>query len=195
VTCIELMPLGEFAGRWGWGYDGVNLFAPFHHYGTPDDLRGLIDCAHRIGLGVILDVVYNHVGGDGNYLPIFSKDYFTTEHGSEWGETLNYSCEAVRRFAIDNAVYWVREFHFDGLRLDATQNIHDPRYPTLLASLSTEARAAAGPRRIVLSAEDHLQRSSLVRAVEAGGAGLDQLWNDDFHHAGRVALTGVASTL
>jgi maltooligosyltrehalose trehalohydrolase len=190
VTCIELMPVAEFSGRWGWGYDGVDLFAPFHHYGTPNDLRELIDRAHGIGLGVILDVVYNHVGADGNYLPSFSKSYFATEHGSEWGDTLNYSCEAVRRFAIDNAAYWIREFHFDGLRLDATQNIHDPRYPTFLATLSTEARAAAGSRKIVISAEDHLQRADLVRPVETGGAGLDHLWNDDFHHASRVASTG-----
>jgi maltooligosyltrehalose trehalohydrolase len=190
ATCIELMPVAEFAGRWGWGYDGVDLFAPFHHYGSPDELRELVNRAHNIGLGVILDVVYNHVGADGNYLPNFSKDYFTDEHGSEWGETFNYSCEAVRRFAIDNAAYWIREFHFDGLRLDATQNIHDPKYPTLLATLSTEARAAAGPRTIIISAEDHLQRASLVRPPEAGGAGLDHLWNDDFHHAARVALTG-----
>jgi maltooligosyltrehalose trehalohydrolase len=193
VTCIELMPVAEFAGRWGWGYDGVDLFAPFHHDGTPDELRELIDRAHNIGLGVILDVVYNHVGADGNYLPGFAKDYFTTEHGSEWGETLNYCCEPVRRFAIDNAAYWIREFHFDGLRLDATQNIHDPQYPKLLATLSTEARAAAASRTIILSAEDHLQRADLVKPVEEGGAGLDHLWNDDFHHAGRVAVTGTHS--
>jgi maltooligosyltrehalose trehalohydrolase len=190
VTCIELMPLAEFAGRRGWGYDGVDLFAPFHHYGDPDSLRRFVDRAHAAGLGVILDVVYNHVGADGNYLPQFSAEYFTDRHSNEWGQTLNYYSDPVRRFAIDNAAYWIREFHMDGLRLDATQSIHDPRHPELLAAINREAREAAHPRTIVISAEDYLQRSELLSPVEAGGAGFDHLWNDDFHHAARVALTG-----
>jgi len=190
VTCIELMPVNEFAGRWGWGYDGVDLFAPFHHYGTPDALRSLVDCAHQAGLGVVLDVVYNHVGADGNYLPRFSEDYFTDQHANDWGQTVNYAIEPVRRFAIDNAVSWIREYHMDGLRLDATQSIHDPDHPTLLAAISREARAAAHHRTLVLSGEDYLQRADLLLPVERGGAGLDQLWNDDFHHTSRVAMTG-----
>ena len=190
VTCVELMPVNEFAGRWGWGYDGVDLFAPFHLYGTPDTLRAFVDSAHRVGLGVVLDVVYNHVGADGNYLPHFSQDYFTEKYANDWGKTFNYSLEPVRRFAIDNAAAWIREYHMDGLRLDATQSIHDPGHPALLAAISRETRAAAHPRTIVLSAEDYLQRAELLVPVEEGGAGLDQLWNDDFHHSSRVALTG-----
>ena len=190
VTCVELMPVNEFSGRWGWGYDGVDLFAPFHHYGTPDALRALVDSAHKVGLGVILDVVYNHVGADGNYLPLFSEDYFTEEHVTDWGKTVNYAVEPVRRFAIDNAVSWIREYHMDGLRLDATQSIHDPQHPALLAAISRETRKAAHPRNIVLAGEDYLQRAELLLPVESGGAGLDHLWNDDFHHTSRVALTG-----
>jgi maltooligosyltrehalose trehalohydrolase len=190
VTCVELMPVNEFSGRWGWGYDGVDLFAPFHHYGTPDSLRALVDSAHQVGLGVILDVVYNHVGADGNYLPVFSENYFTAERATDWGKTFDYAIEPVRRFAIDNAVSWIREYHMDGLRLDATQSIHDPEHPALLAAISRETRAAAHPRSIVLAGEDYLQRADLLLSVESGGAGLDHLWNDDFHHASRVALTG-----
>ena len=190
ITAIELMPVAEFAGVRGWGYDGVDWFAPYHCYGSPDDLRALVDRAHQIGLGVILDVVYNHLGADGNYLPTFSSEYFTDRHSNDWGQTINYYCEAVRRFAIDNAAYWISEFHFDGLRLDAVQSVHDADYPKLLVDLVTAARAAAGSRQIVISAEDYLQRADLVRPVEEGGAGLDYVWNDDFHHAARVALTG-----
>ena len=190
VTCIELMPVAEFAGTRGWGYDGVDLFAPYHHYGEPEALRRFVDRAHGLGLGVILDVVYNHVGADGNYLPFFSSEYFTDRHSNEWGETLNYYCDPIRQFAIDNAVYWISEFHLDGLRLDATQSIHDPSFPALLAELVSKARAAAGARTIIISGEDYLQRAELLMPVAAGGAGLDHLWNDDFHHASRVALTG-----
>ena len=190
VTCIELMPVAEFAGRHGWGYDGVDLFAPYHHYGDPDALRRFIDRAHAAGLGVILDVVYNHVGTDGNYLPHFTPEYFTDRHANDWGQTINYYCEAVRQLAIDNAAYWIREFHFDGLRIDAAQSIHDPDSPRLLATMTSAARAAAQPRTILISAEDYEQRADLLRPIESGGAGLDCLWNDDFHHASRVALTG-----
>ena len=120
----------------------------------------------------------------------FSPDYFTDQHDSGWGKTFNYASEPVRRFAIDNAVYWIDEFHMDGLRLDATQSIHDPQHPLLLTSLVTAARAAAGSRKILVSGEDYLQRAELLLSPEQGGAGLDQLWNDDFHHASRVAVTG-----
>ena len=189
VTCIELMPVNEFSGRFGWGYDGVNWFAPFHPYGDADDLRRFVDRAHMAGLGVLLDVVYNHFGHDGNYLPRFAADYFTEEFANPWGSTPNYGYAAMRRMAIDNAAYWIREFHFDGLRLDAIHSIHDPRPPSLLAELVGAARDAAGARGIVISAEDFLQRAPLLDAAP-GGAAIDLLWNDDFHHAGRVALTG-----
>jgi maltooligosyltrehalose trehalohydrolase len=190
VTCIELMPVAEFAGARGWGYDGVDLFAPYHPYGDPDALRTFVDRAHAIGLGVILDVVYNHVGADGNYLPKFSEEYFTRRHSNDWGQTLNYYCEPVRQLAIDNAAYWIREFHFDGLRLDAIQSVHDPNHPVLLAAIVTAAREAARGRKIVVAAEDYLQRAELLLPMQDGGAGLDYIWNDDFHHAARVALTG-----
>jgi maltooligosyltrehalose trehalohydrolase len=190
ITAVELMPVAEFAGERGWGYDGVDFFAPYHRYGTPDELRRFVDSAHTVGLGVILDVVYNHIGEDGNYLERFASEYFTDQHATDWGKTFNYSSEPVRQFAIDNAAYWIGEFHMDGLRLDATQGIHDPEHPSLLAAMVKAARAAAGTRTIVISGEDHLQRSHLLLDEPSGGANLDQLWNDDFHHVSRVAATG-----
>jgi len=190
VTALELMPVAEFAGERGWGYDGVLFYAPYHGYGEPDSFRRFVDQAHAVGLGIILDVVYNHCGEDGNYFESFSRDYFTDKHDTGWGKTFNYGSEPVRRFAVDNAAYWIQEFHLDGLRLDATQGIHDPQHPTLLASLVKAARAAAGSRRIVISGEDYLQRAHLLFDEQGGGAGLDHLWNDDFHHACRVAVTG-----
>jgi maltooligosyltrehalose trehalohydrolase len=190
VTCIEMMPVNEFVGRFGWGYDGVNWFAPFHHYGEPDALRAFINRAHELGLGVILDVVYNHFGNNGNFLPRFGAQYLTEEVTNPWGGTPNYGCHAMRRMAIDNAAYWIREFHFDGLRLDAIQSIHDSDSPALLTAMVREARAAAGARRIVISAEDYWQRTSLLTSPSAGGAAIDHLWNEDFHHSCRVALTG-----
>ena len=190
VTCIEIMPVNEFVGRFGWGYDGVNWFAPFHPYGEPDALRAFVDVAHQLGLGVILDVVYNHFGHEGNYLPQFASEYLTDRIKNPWGAAPNYACAAMCRLAIDNAAYWIREFHFDGLRLDAIQNIHDPAAPALLASLVRESREAAGARNIVVCAEDYLQRTPLIGGAGTGGAGIDQLWNDDFHHACRAALTG-----
>ena len=126
-----MMPVAEFAGRRGWGYDGVNLYAPSHLYGTPDDLRRFIDRAHRLGLGVILDVVYNHFGPDGNYLSRYSPRYFSTRHTTEWGQAINFDDDAaaVREFVTANAAYWIEEFHLDGLRLDATQQIYDTSEP------------------------------------------------------------------
>src|SRR5665213_3308683 len=190
ITAIELLPVNEFVGEFGWGYDGVNLFAPYHPYGQPDDLREFVDQAHALELGVILDVVYNHFGHDGNYLPQFAQEYLDHETPNPWGGAPNYACEAMRQLVIDNAAYWVREFHMDGLRLDATQNIHDHRHPHLIAELTRAAREAGRPRRVVISAEDLLQRAPLLASAETDGAALDQLWNDDFHHAVRVALTG-----
>lgn len=128
ITTIEVMPVAEFPGRFGWGYDGVDLFAPTRLYGRPDDFRRFVDTAHRHGLGVILDVVYNHLGPDGNYLKPFCPAYFTAKHTTEWGEAINFDgadCGPVREFFVANAGYWVEEFHLDGLRLDATQNIYD----------------------------------------------------------------------
>lgn len=193
ITIVEIMPVAEFSGRFGWGYDGVNLFAPMHHYGTPDDLRSMIDRAHEIGLGVILDVVYNHFGPDGNYLGKFSSDYTTERYKNEWGEAINFDgpeSEQVREFFISNAVYWIQEFHFDGFRFDATQQIFDCSQEHILAAISRKVRAASNGRALFLAAENEDQQSALARDYSEDGCGLDAVWNDDFHHSCRVALTG-----
>lgn len=192
VTVLEIMPVAEFPGRFGWGYDGVQWYAPFHHYGPPDSFRAFVDCAHALGLGVILDVVYNHLGPDGNYLTKYSPHYFC-EISTDWGAAINYDCDhsgPVREFVIANACYWIDEYHLDGLRLDATQDIHDKSEDHILRALARAARERAGPRSIILIAENEPQQVKLVRPVEEGGYGLDALWNDDFHHSAMVALTG-----
>lgn len=193
VTLIEVMPVGEFPGRWNWGYDGVGLYAPAHVYGEADALKRFVDAAHARGLGVILDVVYNHLGPDGNYLTAFSDDYFTDRYTNDWGAAINFdgpSSEPVRAFFIQNACYWISEFHFDGLRLDATQDIHDSSARHVLADLTSAARSAAGSRSIVIIGENEPEHVRLIAPIDRGGYGLDALWNDDFHHTARVALTG-----
>ncbi|HVX41599.1 MAG TPA: malto-oligosyltrehalose trehalohydrolase [Gemmatimonadaceae bacterium] len=194
VTVIEVMPLADFVGNFGWGYDGVNLFAPTRLYGSPDELRGFVDAAHRLELGVILDVVYNHFGPDGNYVMKYSPRYFSGNH-TEWGDALNFDGDdsrPVREFFATNARYWIDEFHFDGLRFDATQQIFDSSTPNIMTELVAAAREAAGARKTIFVAENEPQRASLVRPTDAGGSALDGLWNDDFHHSARVALTGRA---
>lgn len=195
VTLIEVMPINDFHGEFGWGYDGVAWYAPTRLYGVPDDCRRFIDEAHRHGIGVILDVVYNHFGANGNYTGIFSSSYFSKRHPTEWGDAINYDGEQsqpVREFVTSNAAYWIDEFHFDGLRIDATQAIYDDSPRHLLADLSDAARNAAGKRSILLFAENEEQRVCHVEPTDAGGYGLDGLWNDDFHHSCRVAATGHA---
>ena len=193
VTLIEVMPVAEFPGRFGWGYDGVDLFAPTRLYGTPDDMRRFVDRAHALGVGVILDVVYNHFGPDGNSLTQFADDYFTDRYETEWGEPINFDgpgAGPVREFFLTNAASWIEEYHLDGLRLDATQNIYDSSPDHILAALARRTRAAARGRSIILIAENEPQHTRLVRPPEEGGYGLDALWNDDFHHSAAVALTG-----
>jgi maltooligosyltrehalose trehalohydrolase len=191
ITAIELMPIAEFAGRFGWGYDGVDLYAPTRLYGTPDDLRRFVDRAHAVGLGVILDVVYNHLGPDGNYLGDFSPDYFTDRYTNDWGRAINFESSApARAFFVENAGYWIEEFHVDGLRLDATQDVKDASPEHVIASIARRAREAAGRKRPYLIAENEPQESVLVRPASERGYGLDALWNDDFHHTAIVALTG-----
>ena len=195
ITLIEVMPVAEFDGRFGWGYDGVDLFAPSHLYGAPDDFRGFIDAAHAAGVGVILDVVYNHLGPVGNYLREFSPSYFTDRYDNEWGDSINFDgpdAGPVREFYVANAGYWIDEFHLDGLRLDATQSIHDGSPENIIAAIGVRARAAAGSRSIVIVAENEPQDTRLVRPLGEGGYGLDALWNDDFHHSAMAALTGRA---
>lgn len=188
VTLIELLPLAEFSGRFGWGYDGVDMFAPSHLYGAPDDLRSLIEAAHACGIGVILDVVYNHFGPNGNYTNQFSNDYLTDRYENEWGAAINFDGEAsqpVREFFMANAGYWIHEYHFDGLRLDATQSIFDSSERHIIGEITASARQAAGSRSIVLVAENEPQDTDLVARW-----GVDALWNDDLHHSAMVALTG-----
>jgi maltooligosyltrehalose trehalohydrolase len=193
ITAVEMMPIADFPGKFGWGYDGVDLFAPSRLYGSPDDLRCFIDRAHRLGLAVLLDVVYNHFGPDGNYLRSYAPAYFSQQHGTEWGEAINFDgpdSGSVREFFIANAAYWVEEYHFDGLRLDATHRIYDDSGEHILAAIGRRVRAAADGLATFIAAENDAQTARLARPPEAGGYGLDGLWNDDFHHTARVALTG-----
>ena len=193
ITCIEMLPVADFPGRFGWGYDGVCLFAPTQLYGEPDDLRRFVARAHALGLAVILDVVYNHLGPDGNYLTSFSPDYTTDRYANEWGQALNFdgpNSGPVRELFIANAGYWIDEYHFDGLRLDATQQIFDASPEHLVAAVTREVRRAAGERISFVVSENETQEARLVRPVECGGYGLDAMWNDDFHHSAFVALTG-----
>ena len=193
VTMLEVMPVADFTGDRGWGYDGVDKFAPTRIYGTPDDFRRFVDRAHAAGLAVVLDVVYNHFGPSGNYLREFSPDYFTDKYETDWGESINFDGDnagPVREFFVANAGYWIDEFHLDGLRLDATQSIFDRSREHVLTAIGRRARQAAGGRDIVLTAENEPQETRLVKPIAQGGYGLDALWNDDFHHSAMVALTG-----
>lgn len=183
VTAVELMPISSFPGERGWGYDGVAHFAPFAPYGAPDDLRRFIDAAHGLGLAVILDAVYNHLGPSGNYLAAYSKEYFTHDVKTPWGDGLNFTHPVVRRFVIDNALFWLADFRFDGLRLDATHAIVDPSPRHVLRELADEAAKLSPPRLLI--AEDERNDPSLVLET-----GLSALWADDFHHQVRVTLTG-----
>jgi maltooligosyltrehalose trehalohydrolase len=194
VTHVEIMPVAEFPGDRGWGYDGVDLFAPHHAYGGPDALKKLVDAAHREGLAVILDVVYNHLGPDGNYLGLFGP-YFTRQHHTPWGEAVNLDGAGsmeVRRFLCDNALMWLRDYHFDGLRLDAIHAIFDSSAVHFLEQLSREVEEleAATGRHFFLIAESDLNDPRVVTAREAGGLGFDAQWSDDFHHAVHTLLTG-----
>jgi maltooligosyltrehalose trehalohydrolase len=195
VTAIELMPVADFPGSRNWGYDGVAPFAPARCYGSPDDLRALVDEAHRLGLAVYLDVVYNHFGPDGAYQGSFSRHYFSAVHTSPWGAALNFDgpeSGPVRAYVIDNALRWIHEYHLDGLRLDATHAIVDASPCPILAELAEAVRRspAAAARPVLIVAEDARNLDSLVRPRAAGGYGLDGVWSDDFHHEVRVALTG-----
>ncbi len=195
VTLIELMPVAEFQGRYGWGYDGVYWYAPTRLYGQPDQLRTFVDEAHARGIGVILDVVYNHFGPSGNYIDVYSPYFASERHSTEWGAPINFDGEhavPVRAFVTENAAYWIREYHLDGLRLDATQALFDDSPTHIIADINAAARAAAAGRAILIFAENEDQRVQHVVPTDQGGYGLDGLWNDDFHHACRVAATGHA---
>lgn len=193
ITAVEIMPIAEFPGRFGWGYDGVGLFAPTRLYGSGCDAKRFIDRAHALGLMVLLDVVYNHLGPDGNFLRQFSADYFSRECRSEWGDALNFggpNSAPVRDFFLRNVRYWIEEFHCDGLRLDATQQIFDRSPVHILAEISRVVRESAPGRLTFLVGENETQQCSLVRPRSVGGCELDALWNDDYHHSAHVAATG-----
>jgi len=197
VDAIELMPVAEFSGDRGWGYDGVDLFAPHHAYGGPDGLKRLIDVAHASGLGVVMDVVYNHLGPAGNYLPEFGP-YFSAQHRTNWGEAVNFDgpgSDEVRRFVIDNALMWLRDYHCDGLRLDAVHAIVDHSATHILEELAVEvaALAARAGRPLFLVAESDLNDPRFVRSRDAGGYGLGAAWADEWHHALHATLTGDTS--
>jgi maltooligosyltrehalose trehalohydrolase len=196
ATAVELMPVADFPGDRNWGYDGTAIFAPARCYGSPDDLRHLVDEAHGMGLAVILDVVYNHLGPDGNYTGAFSPFYFNDRHKNPWGDGVNLDgpwSRAVRDFFLSNARHWIREYHMDGLRLDATHALQDDSPRHFLAELAAETRAAAPDRRVYVFAEDDRNLAVIVRPPEQGGWGLDGVWSDDFHHQVRRALTGDAA--
>lgn len=187
VTAIELMPLAAFPGERGWGYDGAALFAPYAPYGRPDELKAFVDAAHGLGLAVLLDVVYNHFGPDGNVLPAYSPEYFTDRFQSAWGAGLDYREPHMRRLITENARMWLTDYRFDGLRLDATQAMSDDSPTHILAELAGEIHALGadlGVRHLLL-AEDYRNMPGLVTET-----GLDGIWVDDFHHVVRVTLTG-----
>lgn len=195
VTAIELMPVASFPGRWGWGYDGVALFAPFHEYGGPEGLRCLVDAAHGEGLAVILDVVYNHFGPDGNYTGLYSADYVASRHHTPWGDAINFdgpNSREVRHFYRENLLHWLREYHIDGFRFDATHAIFDDSPTHILAELATavaETHRGRG-RPPYLIAESHENDIRYITTRSNGGFGFDAVWADDFHHAVRTLLLG-----
>jgi maltooligosyltrehalose trehalohydrolase len=194
ITAVELMPVAEFPGSRNWGYDGVHLFAPQSTYGGPRGLRRLIDACHAQGLSVVLDVVYNHLGPEGNYLGDFGP-YFTDRYQTPWGGAVNFDGPdgaGVRRHFVENACAWVRDFHLDGLRLDAIHSIFDASPRHILTEVAEAARAEARAlnRPLHIMAESHDNDRGIVLPVEAGGLGLDAVWSDDFHHAVHVRLTG-----
>ena len=192
ITAIELMPLSDFPGRWNWGYDGVLPFAPDAAYGRPDDLKALIDAAHERGLMVFLDVVYNHFGPEGNYLGLYAPAFFTDAH-TPWGSAIDYRLPQVRAFAIENALHWLRDYRFDGLRLDAVHAIVEPGAPSVLAEMSEAvgalARATGRHIHLVLENDDNIA-SWLDPLADPPQGRYRAQWNDDYHHAWHVMLTG-----
>jgi maltooligosyltrehalose trehalohydrolase len=194
IDAIELLPVNEFSGDRGWGYDGVDLFAPHHAYGGPDGLMRLVDACHDVGIGVVMDVVYNHLGPSGNYLSEFGP-YFSARHVTNWGDAVNFDgpgSDEVRRFVVDNALMWLRDYHCDGLRLDAVHAIIDESATHLLEQLAAEVEALSAQvgRPLFLIAESDLNDPRFVRPRLAGGFGLDSAWADEWHHALHAALTG-----
>ena len=193
ITVLELMPLASVPGNHNWGYDGVSLFAPFARYGGPSGLQRLIDAAHAHGLAVVVDAVFNHLGPDGNYLRAFTSHYFTDRHKTPWGDAVNLDgadAAPVRAWILENVEMWIRDYHADGLRLDATHALVDTGPSHILAEISAHARAAARERTVLVFAEDERNEVKLVTPRARGGHGLDGVWADDFHHQMRRAFAG-----
>ena len=190
ITVIEIMPVNEFPGEFGWGYDGIHLFAPYHNYGTPFELKTFIDKAHQLRLAVILDVVYNHFGPSGNSIFKFSKKYLNTQQTTEWGDAINFDDPFVREFFLTNGRYWIEEFHFDGLRVDATPWFFCDLKPHVLSDLSKTIKKAKPRKKKILIGESEEQDVILLKPFKEGGYQFDALWNDDFHHTALVRLKG-----
>jgi maltooligosyltrehalose trehalohydrolase len=194
VTAIEVMPVAACPGERNWGYDGISPYAVQANYGGPQGFKRFIDAAHRIGLAVMLDVVYNHLGPEGNYLPKFGP-YFTNRHKTPWGDAVNYDsvgCEGVRRYIVENALYWIREYHLDGLRMDAVQTVKDDSPKHIVAEIQGKVQELAQEldRKVCVIAETDENNARYVRPQRAGGYGLDAVWSDDFHHALHAFFTG-----
>lgn len=191
VTAVEIMPVAQFGGDRGWGYDGVLPYAPHCAYGSPEELRALVETAHDHGMMVLLDVVYNHFGPDGNYLHAFAPQFFDETRHTPWGAGIDYTQPPVRRFFIENALYWLEAYGFDGLRLDAVDQIRDATEPELLVELATEIRARITDRAVHLTTEDNRNAAHLHERAADGSVPLYTAeWNDDFHNAAHVCVTG-----
>jgi len=191
-TAVELMPLSQFPGSRGWGYDGIYHYAPHNAYGTPDDLRELVDHAHRCGLMVFLDVVYNHFGPEGNFLPLYAPEFFHADRPTPWGPKIAFEKEAVREYFVDNAIFWLNEFQLDGLRFDAVDQIEDPSEMHILREISTTVHATFPERYIHLMVENPANGTDLLDRQADGRHLYVADWNDDFHHAMHVAVTDEA---
>lgn len=194
VTAVEIMPVTQTPGRWNWGYDGINLFSVNHNYGTPDDFKNFIDKCHRHDLAVILDVVYNHFGPEGNCLPFYGP-YFTDKHQTPWGPAVNYDdgrCEFTREMVLCNVRFWLDTYHLDGLRLDAVHAIRDDSTPHILQEIAAEVQSLGRKlrRKVYVIAESDENNVRLITPLKEGGYGMDAQWMDDFHHVLHTALTG-----
>ena len=194
ITAVELMPVNAFPGKRNWGYDGVSMYAVQESYGGPDSLKRLVNAAHGKGLAVVLDVVYNHLGNEGNYLGRFGP-YFTRKHTTPWGDAINFDdhdCEPVREYIIENALYWIREYHIDGLRMDAVHAIKDDSPTHVVAELRDRVQqfATEAGREVTLVAESDENSPRYARSRDKGGYGLNGVWSDDFHHAAHTLFTG-----
>jgi maltooligosyltrehalose trehalohydrolase len=191
ITALEVMPVAHFAGERGWGYDGVLHYAPHSAYGTPDDMKAFVDAAHSLGIMVLLDVVYNHFGPEGNYLHRYAPTFFRNDRQTPWGAAIDFGEDAVRRYFIDNALYWIGEFRLDGLRLDAVEQIYDTSPRHILTEIAETVRAKFSDRQVHLVIEDQRNYVGLLkRDAEGGAKTYTAEWNDDFHHVAHVIATG-----